>query len=305
MVPREVYTKDITVMNARDDEIYEILMKVEPNYTDGDIDLLGETNCKLYLDDKLIYDGLVNGDGKPNMQYDGVTLGGYFDSGETRHLRAEFVWNITEETENYMNMQSDKGEKTYGEVSFKWIFYASLTRHKGHTVGGGGSSGGSEPTGSSSTSGGSSGDRDEPKSEVTNPSGDSEQKGDDSEPTPDDSELTGDDSEPNEDGEISDAENQDEYDPDKNAGDDWDKYHSDKDASARDGDKDGTNPDNPNGLIEKVVNKLPFIPDDVKTGYHSQLVFYTKVVTGAFGLAVVLCVLLAVKLKKLRKLKRG
>jgi hypothetical protein len=53
------------------------------------------------------------------------------------------------------------------------------------------------------------------------------------------------------------------------------------------------------------VNKLPFIPDDVKTGYHSQIVFYTKVAAGAFGLAVVLCALLAVKLAKLKKLKRG
>jgi hypothetical protein len=108
MLPQEVYTKDVTIMNARDDAVYSIYMTATPNYNGGDIDLLNETQCKLYLDDKLIYQGLVNGDGTPNMQTEGIDLGGVYQSGESRKLHAEFVWDISDETQKFVDEYNDE-----------------------------------------------------------------------------------------------------------------------------------------------------------------------------------------------------
>jgi hypothetical protein len=303
MMPREVYTKDITLMNARDDAIYSIYMTAENNYTSGEVDLLTETTCRLWLDDELIYEGRVDGVGTPNMHTNGIDLGGKFDTGETRKLHAEFCWNITDATEDMINKYSSEDKDYYGEVSFKWIFYALI----------------SDGTPRNDGSGGGGSNKKDTTTEEPKDNGEDNPKTDDDgigtieiEDTP----VGGDDSKTGDGGSKGEDDN-----PIDNTHKDMDKYHNDRDGDGiPDDEEDGDyrdengNPDDsvPNdeitdgekgGIIDKIVNKLPFVPKDVKTGYHSELVLYTKISLAAFGLAGLILIVLAYKGRKLKKLK--
>ncbi len=304
MMPREVYTKDITLMNARDDAVYSIYMTAENNYTSGEVDLLTETTCKLWLDDELIYEGRVDGVGTPNMHTNGIDLGGTFDKGETRKLHAEFCWNITDETEDMINTYSSKDKDYYGEVSFKWIFYASISTGTPRNDGsGGGSSNRTDTSTDKPTSSEETDDDGVGTVEIPN----TPENGDADESSGKNGGGSG--------GSKGERDN-----PDDNTSGDMDKYHNDRDGDGiPDDDEDITDEDgNPDdsvpideitdgkkggGIIDKIVNKLPFVPKDVKTGYHSELVMYTKISLAAFGLAGLILIVLAYKGRKLKKLK--
>jgi hypothetical protein len=294
-------------MNARDDAIYSIYMTAEENYTSGEVNLLKETTCKLWLDDELIYEGRVDGVGKPNMHTNGIDLGGKFDKGETRKLHAEFCWNITDETEDMINTYSSKDKDYYGEVSFKWIFYASVSigggeRNKGGS--GGGSSDKTEKTTEESST-------DDGIGTVVIPN----TPDDDNDGTDESDDKSGGKKGNGSGGSLGEDDN-----PDDSTSGDSDKYHRDRDGDdiPDDGeditDEDGNPEDSVpsdktpgnkkgDGLIDRVVNKLPFVPKDVKTGYHSELVMYTKISLAAFGLAGLILIVLAYKGRKLKKLK--
>jgi hypothetical protein len=304
MMPREVYTKDITLMNARDDAVYSIYMTAENNYTSGEVDLLAETTCKLWLDDELIYEGRVDGVGTPNMHTNGIDLGGKFDKGETRKLHAEFCWNITDATEDMINTYSSEDKDYYGEVSFKWIFYALISTGSPRNDGSGGGSSDKKDTVSDDTKDTEKSDDggigtveipNTPSDDGTNESGGKKGSG------------SG--------GSKGESDN-----PLDNTHGDMDKYHNDRDGDGiPDDEEDGdhniedNNPDDSvpheitdgekGGIIDKIVNKLPFVPKDVKTGYHSELVMYTKISLAAFGLAGLILIVLAYKGRKLKKLK--
>lgn len=259
MIPNEVYTKDIAVMNARQDAQYAIYMTATPNYNEGNIDLLGETVCKLYLDGDLIYEGLVNGDGTPNMQTEALDLGGVLKSGESRNLHAEFQW-VTD-------MNWDPGEnfenEYYGEVSFIWTFYASVPldeEDEDDDDGGGGGSGG-----------GGSGNKFYPEGnkDLTPPKTHTEP------PTHD-------------------------YEGIIDNGDDGYITHDTPDEAVT---ETTTSDVTDEGIIEKIVDKLP-IPEDVKTGYYSDIVFYIKLAVCAFLAAAVVLALIIYKSVRLKQLKR-
>ncbi len=268
MLPGELYTKDVTLMNARDDAVYSIFMTAEPNYDEGDIDLLNETECKLYLDDKLIYQGLVNGDGMPNMQQEGLDLGGVYKSGETRNLHAEFKWNITDETQKFIDEYSSEDKDFYGIVSFNWTFYAQIDIQGTNITGGGGGGGG----GGSSTSGGSSDKAQIPPYIPTVPT----------EPHNPQNPI-------------------DPINPDV--------PHSPEPTSENMSEDTDSTDENIstiiNHLIETIVDKTPFIPEDVKTGYHSEVVMYTKIAVAAFGAAVIILIIILFKVRKLKSLKKS
>lgn len=262
MIPGELYTKDISLMNLRDDAEYNIYMTATPNYSEGNVDMLNETLCKLYLDDKLIYEGLVNGDGTPNMQENGLDLGGLYKSGVSRNLHAEFVWNWSGKTTYDLEDKSSY----YGEVSFYWTFYAQIQKPD-------------NSNNSSSSGGGGKIIRD-------NSSEDSEE-----------SDIpTGTDN-------ITDTDNYDNNSTDNS----HDSNHSNPaDSHNPDEIKEEIIPDKPEdpGIIEKIVDKLPLIPEDVKTGYYSEIVFYTKIAIGALIAAMVILALIAYKILQLKRLKK-
>ncbi len=263
MIPGELYTKNITIMNARSDKSYNIYMKATPNYTDGNIDLLNETICRLYLDNKLIYEGLVNGDGTPNMQTDGIDLGGVYNTGESRTLRAEFLWDVSGETQNYMN--DAYTYDFYGEVSFHWIFYAEVPADD------------NDDGGSSVVFGGGGGTKKTTETALSNSDDtDNTDVSDDDTNNTDVSENTDDISE-----------------------DDTDNI----DVSTDDSDEDS--PSIITEITETIIDNLPFIPEDVKTGYHSELVFYIKIAAAAFAAALVIVIITAFKVKKLNRLKKS
>ena len=267
MIPHEVYTKDITVMNARDDAQYSIYLMATPNYDDGDIDLLGETRCRLWLDDILIYDGLVNGHGTPDISSSGVDLGGVYKSGESRNLHAEFVWNATGNEEN------DTDNSYYGVVSFHWIFYAQISKTSDNRGGGGG--GGyrdpnKDPSGETET---------QKTIEVNTEKGTSD--------TP--KNIENDNKDHNSDNKINEV-------PDKEGKDT-------PEDNPEDSSDENENKSIPDKIADKIVKKLPFIPEDVKTGYYSQLLFYVKLVGAAFGAALILIVAIIHKMIKLKRLK--
>lgn len=263
MIPHEVYTKDITVMNARDDAQYSIYLMAAPNYDDGDIDLLGETRCRLWLNDSLIYDGLVNGHGTPDISSSGVDLGGVYKSGESRNLHAEFVWNATGNEEN------DTDNSYYGVVSFHWIFYAQISKPSNNRGGGGGYR--NPPKDPS--------DEIEKTIEVNTKEGKSD--------IPEN--IENDNTEHDSDNKINEMPDKEGKDtPDDNTG-----YSSDENE----------NKSIPYKIADKIVNKLPFIPEDVKTGYYSQLLFYIKLAAAAFGAALILLVVIIHKMIKLKRLK--
>lgn len=262
MIPNEVYTKDITVMNGRDDAQYAIYMTAEPNYSKGNVDLLAETVCRLYLDGALIYEGRVDGSGSPNMQSEALDLGGVLASGESRNLRAEFQW-VTDMNWSY---DEEYGNAYYGEVSFIWTFYASIPTET--TTESGGSGGGTTPekTTTSSSSGGGSGSSYTPEGNV------------DTSPPKELTEPPAHDYE----GII-----------DEGSGTEITEETVSEAATE--------------GAVERathwVLKRIP-IPDDVKTGYFSEIVFYVKLAVCAFGAAAVILAVIIYKRLRLRALEK-
>ena len=137
MTPGENYVKNIQIMNLREDASYHIYFNAQPMAKYGDIDLEEECVLTLYLDERVVYQGKVTGDGVPDVRDEPLDLGKY-GPGESRVLRAEIVWNATfsqggaiDEGHriydfNGVKVVREKTGKTHieGEVIFKWIFTA-------------------------------------------------------------------------------------------------------------------------------------------------------------------------------------
>ncbi len=137
MVPGEIYTKNIQIMNLREDAGYQIFFNAQPMSKYGDIDLEEECVLNLYLDERLIYSGKVTGEGAPDVRDEPLSLGKY-GPGESRILKATIVWNDSGKGRgeideghrvydfNGIKVVRPKTGKTHieGEVIFKWIFTA-------------------------------------------------------------------------------------------------------------------------------------------------------------------------------------
>ena len=138
MTPDEVYTKNIQIMNLRDDASYKIYFSAQPMSKNGEIDLENECVCDIHLDDELIYSGKVTGDGKPNIMQDPLELGSY-DPGDKRTMKVEIKWipddsgGLIDNGERVYDssgmtvVREPSGKKEiYGETVFKWIFRAEV-----------------------------------------------------------------------------------------------------------------------------------------------------------------------------------
>lgn len=136
MLYGETYTKDVQLMNLRDDKAYNIYLHTEPISKSGDIDLEKGCVCKFYLDGKEVYSGDVNGKGNIDLTQDALDLGNY-KPGDSHTLKCSVVWNDASAVDNNSvshrvvsnegtQVVEEKSGKSYGDIEFKWIFYAAV-----------------------------------------------------------------------------------------------------------------------------------------------------------------------------------
>lgn len=134
----EVYTKDVQLMNLRDDKAYHIYFYVEPIFKNGEIDLEDGCDCTFWLDGKEFYKGTVTGNGNIDLTKE-VYDCGYYEPGDSHILKCSVVWNdldILVGVDNGHRLVDIDGEHVLvgsqdsgyvdGEIEFKWIFYAAL-----------------------------------------------------------------------------------------------------------------------------------------------------------------------------------
>ncbi len=134
----QTYTKNIQLMNLREDHGYYIYFYVEPLYKSGEIDLEKGCDCKFFLDGDMFYQGDVNGKG--NIDLTGKYYScGYYLPGDSHVLRCDITWNdidVIRNVDNGHRLVDKDGEHVLegpdesgyaeGEIEFKWIFFASV-----------------------------------------------------------------------------------------------------------------------------------------------------------------------------------
>lgn len=120
MKPNVVYTKTISLQNLIDTP-YTLTMSASAISKGGNLDLENNTNVKLFLDNELVYDGKVTGEGKTNMTVASPLNLGDLSSGQSKELRAEFLWDGG-------GLDKITGNEYKGEVDFKWTFEAALNQ---------------------------------------------------------------------------------------------------------------------------------------------------------------------------------
>lgn len=136
MTPGEIYSKTISIMNLREDKAYRIYFYAEPLDSAGEIPLEEECKAVFSLNGELIYEGKVTGEGEPDMRENPIDLGLY-EPGEMGNLQCSIAWEGTDAGGfiDYGSKVTDKNgteiiregsgeDSIYGEVTFRWIFYA-------------------------------------------------------------------------------------------------------------------------------------------------------------------------------------
>lgn len=130
------YTKNIQIMNMRDDAAYKILFRAEPVSSSGSIDLVNECECVITVDGTQLYTGKVTGEGTPDIRSSPLDLGVY-DSGQSRNMTVSIVWNgssaggfidygarIVTHSGTEVVREKSGDNIISGETEFKWIFSA-------------------------------------------------------------------------------------------------------------------------------------------------------------------------------------
>ena len=143
----ETYSKNIQLMNLREDKSYHIYFYVEPLYKAGEIDLVEGCECRFLLDGEEIYKGDINGNGNFDLNRNHFDCG-YYAPGDAHTLRAEITWNnidVIKNVDNGHRLVDVNGEHVLvgpddsgyaeGEVEFKWIFYAQVSDTEGSESG--------------------------------------------------------------------------------------------------------------------------------------------------------------------------
>jgi len=132
------YTKDVQLMNLRDDKAYHIYFYVEPLFKNGDIDLEKGCECTFWLDGQEFYKGTVTGNGNFDLTKE-VYDCGLYEPGDSHTLKCSVIWNdldvltnvdnghrlIDRDGEHVLVGPNDSGY-VKGEIEFKWIFCAAV-----------------------------------------------------------------------------------------------------------------------------------------------------------------------------------
>lgn len=134
----ELYTKNIQLMNLREDVSYHIYMTAQGISKHGEIDLENECECEIYMDDVLIYYGKVNGDGIPGMTDEPLNLGLY-KPGESHVMTVAVKWlnaghggfidngkRIVDVNGTTVVRERSGVDHIEGETTFKWVFFAEV-----------------------------------------------------------------------------------------------------------------------------------------------------------------------------------
>ena len=132
------YTKEVQLMNLRDDKSYHIYFYVEPLFKKGDIDLEKGCECTFWLDGQEFYKGTVTGDGNIDLTKE-VYDCGLYNPGDSHILKCSVIWNdldVLVGVDNGHRLVDINGEHVLvgsadsgyveGEIEFKWIFYAAV-----------------------------------------------------------------------------------------------------------------------------------------------------------------------------------
>ena len=140
------YSKEVQLMNLRDDEAYNIYFYVEPLFKNGEIDLEKGCQCTFYLDGNEFYKGDVNGKGNIDLSQTYYDTGRYAP-GDSHVLGAEVIWNdldVIQNVDNGHKLVDVNGTHVLtgpngsgyaeGEIEFKWIFFASVMPISGYKV---------------------------------------------------------------------------------------------------------------------------------------------------------------------------
>lgn len=119
MTPGEVYTKNLQVMNLREDKAYHIYFYAAPVGQEGEINLEEECTAVFAMNGQTLYEGKVTGEGTPDMRSEPLDLG-YYEPGQSAILQCSVVWNGGTEA-----LKEGGGDgQISGEVAFRWIFHA-------------------------------------------------------------------------------------------------------------------------------------------------------------------------------------
>ena len=134
----ETYTKNVQLINLREDASFHIYFYVEPIFKKGEIDLEEGCECRFYLDGEEFYKGSVTGDGSIDLTRQHFDCG-YYNPGTSHTLRAEVVWNDFEPFKSVDNgwrmvdkdgvhilIDPDGNAHTSGEIEFRWVFYSVI-----------------------------------------------------------------------------------------------------------------------------------------------------------------------------------
>lgn len=132
------YTKDVQLMNLRDDKAYHIYFYVEPLFKNGEIDLEKGCECTFWLDGQEFYKGTVTGEGNFDLTKE-VYDCGLYNPGDSHTLKCSVIWNdldVLVGVDNGHRLIDINGEHVLvgsqdsgyveGEIEFKWIFYAAV-----------------------------------------------------------------------------------------------------------------------------------------------------------------------------------
>jgi hypothetical protein len=141
MQPYTDYSKDIQIMNLREDKAYHIYFYAQPIGSSGEIDLENDSTAVFTLDGEKVFEGKVTGeatDGGENISDTPIDLGLY-EPGDSRKLNCTVTWSGTSagdfidyghrliDTEGEHILRGKSGDDTIeGEVTFRWVFYAVL-----------------------------------------------------------------------------------------------------------------------------------------------------------------------------------
>ena len=132
------YTKDVQLMNLRDDKAYHIYFYVEPLFKNGEIDLEKGCECTFWLDGQEFYKGDVTGHGNIDLTQE-VYDCGLYNPGDSHTLKCSVVWNdldvlvgvdnghrLIDINGEHVLVGADDSGYVEGEIEFKWIFYAAV-----------------------------------------------------------------------------------------------------------------------------------------------------------------------------------
>ena len=140
MQPLVTYTKNIQLMNLREDKSYRIYFRAEPLSRSGEIDLENDCECVVAIDGKTVYSGKITGEGTPDIREQALDMG-YYAPGDSHNMTVSVTWNGTSAgdfidygkrivTVSGVEVVREKSgdEYIHGETEFKWIFYAMVTK---------------------------------------------------------------------------------------------------------------------------------------------------------------------------------